>query len=250
MKSGTRRVARSASRHSGSVESLETRSLLTALVINPDTRAGYLNAAGGLVIDNADMVGKDALVIEGFSISASSGNALTINLSGITLKSLAIESMVVTQHTSVGMDISLTNVSGLRTIAVEDVNIAGSRLGLDLTLTNTDAYAVTIDDSSIPGVKIEALAGSDIGHGLITESTIVAGAGFEGVLLNVNAGTADNFHIENNLRITSANRDFVRINSTNAPVDGLTIQNNQIGSLTQGSGLIFRADGDTFVQPL
>ena len=250
MKSGTRRVARSASRHSGSVESLETRSLLTALVINPDTRAGYLNAAGGLVIDNADMVGKDALVIEGFSISASSGNALTINLSGITLKSLAIESMVVTQHTSVGMDISLTNVSELQTIAVENVTIAGSRLGLDLTLTHTNADALTIDDSSIPGVRIEALSGSELRHGLITESTIVAGAGFEGVLLNVNAGTADNFHIENNLRITSANRDFVRINSTNAPVDGLTIQNNQIGSLTQGSGLIFRADGDTFVQPL
>ena len=250
MTTGTRRVARAASRHSGSVESLETRSLLTALVINPDTRAGYLNASGGLEIDNADMAGKDALVIEGFSISASSGNALTINLSGITLKSLAIESMVVTQHTSVGIDISLTNVSGLHTIAVEDVTVAGSRLGLDLTLTNTDTDALTIDDSSIPGVRIEALAGADIAHGLITESTIVAGAGVEGVLLNVNAGTADSFHIENNVRITSANRDFVRINSTNAPVDGLTIKNNQIGSLTQGSGLIFRADGDTFVQPL
>jgi len=250
LKTSTRRVARTAAGNPGSVESLEVRSLLTALVINPDTRAAFTNAAGGIEVDNADMVGKDALVIEGFTISATSGDAISINLSGITLKSLAIESIVVSQYRTLGMNIDLANVTGLRTIAIEDVNVSGSLRGLDLTLRNTDVFAITVDDSTIAGIRIDAIAGSDIQNGLITESTINGGSGVEGILLNVNAGTADNFHIENNLRIASVNRDFVRINSTNAPVDGLTIQNNQIGTVTQGAGLVFTADGDTFVQPM
>ncbi len=125
-KSVARRTARSTSRNSVRTESLEARSLLTALVINPDTKGGYLNAAGGIEIDNADMVGKDGLVIEGFAISATSGDALSINLSGIPLKHLAIESMTVTQYTTLGFDIDLTNVTGLHTIAIEDVQINGT----------------------------------------------------------------------------------------------------------------------------
>ncbi len=249
-KSTTRRVARASTRSTGRVESLETRSLLTALVINPDTRAGYLNAAGGIEVDNADMVGRDALVIEGITISPTSGDALSINLSGITLKNLAIESIVVTQYSTLGFDIDLTNVTGLHTIAIEDVLMTGTKRALDLTLSNTDADAITIDDSRLPGIQVSAINGSDVTEGLITESTIIAGPGIEGVLLNVTSGTADNFRIQNNFRISSPNRDFVKINSTNSALDGLSIVDNQIGTVTQGSGLIFRADGDTFLQPL
>ena len=250
-KSGARRVARSASRNSVRTESLEARSLLTALVINADTRAGYLNAAGGIEVDDLDMAGRDGLVIEGFTISPSSGDAISINLTGRTLRNLAIESILVTQTTTLGFDIDLTNITGLHTISIEDVDIRGNARGIDLTLSNTDVNALTIDDSRIPGLKVSALNGSDIRESVVTENTIVASTGVEGILLDVNAGTADNFHVINNVEISSVNRDFLRVNSTNSPVDGLQILNNRrIGTVTQGAGLIFRAEGDTFQQSM
>lgn len=250
-KSGARRVGRSASRNSVRTESLEARSLLTALVINSDTRASYTNAAGGIEVDDFDMAGRDGLVIEGFTISATSGDAISINLSGRTLKTLAIESILVTQYSAVGFDIDLTNVTGLHTIAIEDVDLRGTARAIDLTLSNTDVDALTIDDSRIPGLKVSAINGSDIRESVVTQNTIAAGAGVEGILLEVNAGTADNFHIIDNVEISSVNRDFLRVNSTNAPVDGLQILNNRrIGTVTQGAGLIFRAEGDTFQQSM
>ena len=193
-----RRTVRGNARKSLRTESLEARSLLTALVINLDNQSLFANAAGGIEVDNADMAGKDSLVIEGISISASAGDAISINLSGITLNSIAIESILVGNHTAVGFDIDLLNVTGLHTIAIEDVSITGTGRGLDLTLNNTDTDALTIDDSTIPGIRVDAINGGDIGNGLITQTMIAAGTGFEGVLLNVNAGTADNFRIENN----------------------------------------------------
>jgi hypothetical protein len=221
------------------------------LVINADTRAGYLNAAGGIEVDDLDMAGRDGLVIEGITISPTSGDAISINLSGRTLRNLAIESVLVTQTTTLGFDIDLTNITGLHTISIEDVDIRGTVRGIDLTLSNTDVDALTIDDSRIPGLKVSALNGSDIRESVVTENTIVASAGVEGILLDVNAGTADNFHIINNVEISSVNRDFLRVNSMNSPVDGLQILNNRrIGTVTQGAGLIFRAEGDTFQQSM
>lgn len=248
-KSGARRAVRSASRNSVRTESLEARSLLTALVINADTRAGYLNAAGGIEVDDLDMAGRDGLVIEGITISPTSGDAISINLTGRTLKHLSIESILVAQTSTLGFDIDLTNITGLHTISIEDVDIRGNARGIDLTLSNTDVDALTIDDSRIPGLKVSALNGSDIRESVVTENTIVASAGVEGILLDVNAGTADNFHIINNVEISSVNRDFLRVNSINSPMDGLQILNNsRIGTVTQGAGLIFRAEGDTFQQ--
>jgi hypothetical protein len=248
-RSATRRTGRGHARPSLCSESLEARTLLTALVINQDNKDLYLNATGGIVINNAALGTHDSLVVEGFQISASSGDALTILLSGKPLNSIAIESITVSQYSSIGFNIDLTNVTGLHTIAIEDVSIQGTTRGLELTMTNSDAYALTIDDSTIPGIKIDALSGGDIQHGLITESTIAAGAGVQGIVLNVNQGTADNFRIEDN-KISSSDSDFISIFSNNAPLDGLSISNNEIGNDTQGAGISFRADGDTFVQPM
>ena len=92
--------------------------LLTALVINPDNQATFTNAFGGISIDNARLGSNDSLVIEGIAISASSGDALSINLSGKTLTSLALESITVSQYSTLGFNIDLTNVTGLHTIAI------------------------------------------------------------------------------------------------------------------------------------
>jgi len=258
-RSATRRIGRGHAQPSLCSESLEARTLLTALVINPDNQALYQNATGGIVIDNAALGSHDSIVVEGFQISASSGDALRINLSGRTLNSIAIESINVSQYDSFGFNISLTNVTGLHTFAVEDVVISGGVLnlssagktrGMYVSMNNADTDALTIDDSTIPGIQIDANNGSDIGHGLITQSRIVARSNIEGILLNVNQGTADNFRIVDNSEISSPNKEFIHVKSTDAPVDGLTIANNSIGNVTAGAGLLFRADGDTFVQPL
>ncbi len=258
-RSATRRFGRGPARPSLCSESLEARTLLTALVINPDNQALYQNSTGGIVIDNTALGSHDSLVVEGFQISASSGNALTINLSGKTLNSIAIESINVSQYDSFGMNISLTNVTGLHTFAIENVVVSGGVLnlasvgktrGLYVSMNNTDTDAFTIDDSTIPGVQIDATNGGDIGQGVITQSRIAARSNIEGILLNVNQGTADNFRIIDNLEITSPNKEFITVRSNNAPIDNLTIANNSIGNVTAGAGLLFRADGDTFVQPL
>ena len=97
-RSATRRIGRGHAKSSLCSELLESRTLLTALVINPDNQALYQNAAGGIVIDNTALGSHSSLVVEGFQISASSGDALTINLSNKTLNSIAIESINVSQY--------------------------------------------------------------------------------------------------------------------------------------------------------
>ena len=79
------------------MEQLEERMLLAgnpvlinSLVINADNQSLYTNAAGGLSITNASLAGKDGLVIEGISISPTSGDAISINLSNISLQRLAM----------------------------------------------------------------------------------------------------------------------------------------------------------------
>ncbi|MFO0977216.1 MAG: ubiquitin-activating E1 FCCH domain-containing protein [Planctomycetaceae bacterium] len=247
------------------MEQLEERLVMSvnALVINPDNQALFTNASGGIEVDNADMAGKDALVIEGITISATSGDAISIDLSNMALQRLAIESITVSQYVTTGIDLDLLNVTGLATVAIEDVSMVGTARAVDLTFNNTDTGALTIEDSVLPGVAVTATGGADISNGLITENRIVTGSGIEGVVLNVvsTAGavsTADGFRIINNTRIQTLNRDAVQINATgfvdsgtNLPgseLDGLNVSNNTVGT-AEGANVNFRAEGDTFVQP-
>ncbi|MDA1229981.1 MAG: hypothetical protein O2856_04335, partial [Planctomycetota bacterium] len=106
-RSASRRIVRGTPRQSLSCESLEARMLLTALVINQDNKALFTNSFGGVVINNTSLGTFDSLVVEGIQISATSGAGLSINLSGKTLKSIALESIIVSQYTSLGFDIDL-----------------------------------------------------------------------------------------------------------------------------------------------
>ena len=259
-----RRGTHSRTQRITTLEQLEQRTLLSvnALVINSDNYDLYTNPAGGLEVDNSDMAGYDGLVLEGFSVSPTSGDAISINLSGLLVHRLAIESVTIPDFATVGMDIDLSNVSGLESVAIENITVSGTGRALDLTFSNTDTASLTIEDSTLPGISISALAGSNIGNGIVTENVINAGEGFEGVLLNVQSSpglvsTANNFRIVNNTRINTLDRDAVRINATagldatNSSITelrGLTIQNNPIGS-SEGADVLFRAEGDTFVQP-
>ncbi len=265
-----RRVDRVGKQRSLRTEPLEERLLLAGtpvfldpLVINPDNQATYTNAVGGLVINNSNFGSHDGLVIEGVSVSATSGDAISVNLSGIALKRLAIETVNVSQYSNLGMNISLTNVTGLESIALEDIVTTGTKRGLSLTLNNTDTNALTIDDSTFPGVLVTATNGADIRNGVVTGNKVVAPAGVEGVVLNVisNAAapsTADDFQIIDNIQISTLDRDAVQVNATGyynpatnlttSSLNGLNISNNKIGA-AEGADVLFRADGDTFIQP-
>ncbi|MCA9013373.1 MAG: hypothetical protein KDB01_26670, partial [Planctomycetaceae bacterium] len=237
--------------------------VLNALVINPDNQAQYTNATGGLVVTSGQLAGKDSLVIEGINVSATSGDAISVNLQNISLKRIAIETVTVSQYSSLGMNINLTNVTGLESIALEDIVTTGTKRGLVLSLNNTDTNALTIDDSTFPGVTVTATNGADIHNGVVTGNKISAPAGVEGVVLNVistatTPSTADNFQIIDNVQITTQDRDAVQVNATGyfnpttkvttSSLDGLNISNNQIGA-SEGANVLFRAEGDTFVQP-
>ena len=159
--------------------------VLNALVINSNNQAQYTNASGNLSVTTAHLAGKDALVIEGIFVSTSSGDAISVNLSNIALKRLAIESVNVSQFSTLGLNIQLTNVSGLESVAIEDVSTVGPSRGLNLTFDNTDTNSLTIDDSTFPGVTITARNGADVNNGVVTGNRISAPSGIEGIVLNV-----------------------------------------------------------------
>jgi hypothetical protein len=264
----SRRFGRTSTGRALRTEALEGRTLLSAvqtinaLVINQENVSLYRNASGGLDVDNTDLTGKDALVIEGITVSATSGNGINVNLSGINLKRFAIESVVVAQYSGTGIGVSLTNVTGLDSVAIEDVTVIGTAKAVDVAFNNSDTNAFTIDDSVLPGITVTARDGADIHNGVITENTISAGGGVQGVVLNVlstpgKISTANSFRITDNVGISSRDDDAIVINATGyldgnrntvSELDGLTIANNRIGT-DEGARVFFRAEGDTFVQP-
>lgn len=249
--SGRRTLA--SRRQTAASEQLEERTLLTALVIDNSNLDAFTNPSGAVEITNANLGANDSIVIQSADLS-SGGGAVSINLSGISLQSIAIESTNVSAFDGTAIDISLTNVTGLNTIAIEDVSIADPATGVDglgvnIFLDNTDVNGLTLDDSQLPGVVIDATNGSDILHGVITQNTIVADAGFEGVLLMADGtSTADNFQIVNNFQIDALDRDAIQVRLTDSPLDGLVIADNVIGT-EPGADVLFRAEGDTFFQP-
>ncbi|MEY2725821.1 MAG: hypothetical protein RLZZ458_1688, partial [Planctomycetota bacterium] len=267
-----RRASRLRQPQSSRLESLEDRMLLAGtpltgtpldvLVINEDNQSLYTNPAGGLVITNSSLGAKDGLVIEGISISPTSGDSISISLTGVPLKRLAIESVTITQANTVGINVDLIGVQSLHSISIEDVSVRGTGRGVDINLFATDTQSLTIENSDITGVLVTVADGSDVHNGAISNNRINAPAGFEGVLLDVQSSpgktsTADGFQIVNNTQVATRDRDAVKITasapldatrSTVASLDGLRIQGNTIGS-SEGANVAFRADGDTFVQP-
>ncbi|MEO1982203.1 MAG: hypothetical protein ABGZ24_16935, partial [Fuerstiella sp.] len=247
--SGSRRSGPSRKKRVSSGEQLESRTLLTALIINSTNVDDFVDAAGTLSVTNSDLGTHDTLVIEDVAIN-STGDGISIDLSGITLTRLALESIDVNAFSGTAIDVNLTNVLGNRTITFEDISVnAGTGNGIDLTLDNSDSFAVTVEGSCLPGVSSSAINNADIIHGIVTENQIVAPTNVTGVLLNVTSGgSADDFQIINNREISALNRDAVLVNLVDAPVDGLNISNNVIGN-EPGADVSFRAEGDTFIQP-
>lgn len=232
-----------------STEHLEERALLTALVINSSNFGDFSQPNEGLTITNADMVGFDSLVIESVAFGGVVDEAIDIDLSGINLTAIAIETVNIADYGTTGIDINLDGVTGLQTIAIEEASVLGDGAGVSINLSaDTDVAGLTIDDSSLSGVRITADTGSDIGHGAIVDSRLTGGVGVEGILLQMDASNADNFHILNNSRISSTTRDAVLVDLKDAPQDGITIAGNTIGANTPVE-IDFDVDGDTFTQP-
>ena len=264
---GVRRVNRSGFQQKARLEPLEERRLLAvnALVINSDNYERFTNLAGGLVVNNASMTGYDALVIQGISLTPTSGEGVTIDLTGIPLQRLAFDSVNVESGNRIGINIDLTGVTGLQSVAFDNVDSTKTGYGLDLLFNNTDTDSLVVQDSRFGGIKVAASAGADIRNGLISNNLIDAPAGVEGILLDVQTvngqiSTADGFRIENNARISTRDRDAIKVTAgsyvdattrdTVTALNGLTITGNTLSAgSAAGADVAFRAEGDTFVQP-
>ncbi|MFM8725616.1 MAG: beta strand repeat-containing protein, partial [Planctomycetaceae bacterium] len=264
---GVRRVNRTRTQQPARLEPLEERKMLSvnALVINQDNYDRFTNLAGGLVVNNASMAGYDGLVIQGISLTPTTGEAITINLSGISLQRLAFDTVVVESGNRLGINIDLTDVTGLQSVTFDNVEATKTVRGLDLLLSNTDTQSLVIEDSRVAGILVTATAGADIQNGLITNNLIDAPAGIEGVQLDVQSqsgkiSTADGFRIENNPRITTRDRDAIKVTAgsvvdqatrtTVTALSGLTIAGNSVSAgSAAGADVNFRAEGDTFIQP-
>ena len=246
---GTQSRRRPNTSQPGPGEQLENRSLLTALVINNTNLDSFVDGGTGqLEITNAVLGSHNEIVIEEVDIN-STVEGISIDLTGVELQRLAIETVNVTAFNGTAIDVNLTNVTGNRTISVEDITIANTGAGLNIVLDNTDSHAITVEDSILPTVNVTAQNNSDVAFGQIIANEIVAPANLEAVVLTVNSGSdADNFHIVDNRQIEALNKDAIQVNLTDAPTNNLRIINNVIGN-EPGADVFFRANGDTFVQP-
>ena len=125
-------------RHSTGGEQLESRTLLTALVINNANVDNFVDVGtGNLSITNADLGGHDEIIIERVDI-ASTVEGISIDLSGVPLNRLAIETVNVTSFAGTGIDVNLTNVTGNRTISLEDITVADGGAGANGTAAAAD----------------------------------------------------------------------------------------------------------------
>lgn len=274
---GVRRVNRTRTQQPARLEPLEERKLLAvnALVINSDNYERFTNLAGGLVVTNASLAGPDgissngddfnALVIQGISLTPTTGEGVSINLSGVPLQRLAFDSVVVESGNRLGINIDLTGVTGLQSVAFDNVDSTKTGRGLDLLMSNTDTQSLVIQGSRFGGIAVTATGGADIRNGLISNNVIDAPAGVEGILLDVQTvsgqiSTADGFRIENNPRISTRDRDAVKVKASGV-VDSVTretitalkdlaITNNAVtAGSAAGADVQFRVEGDTFIQP-
>lgn len=219
-------------------ERLENRALLTTLLID----SSY--AGSDLLIDNSVLGTHDAITIESVDLPG----GVTIDLAGVDLKSLAIDS--VTAGTT-GIQVSLNSVTGLSTFAIESTTATSTNApGLNVSLVNMNAAnaigAFVVNDSTIDGVRLTGDS-IDIAHGAITGSRLIAGAGIEGILLDLTNSVANDFTISENLEIASS-LDGIRLDLTNSPSDGITISDNTFGR-DVGASVQFDVDGDTFTEP-
>ena len=90
------------------LEQLEERALLTALVINSQNFDDFSRQDEGIEIDNADLNGFDSLVIESVAFGGIDTSAIDINLSGIDLSAIAIESVEFADYEGPGISIQLS----------------------------------------------------------------------------------------------------------------------------------------------
>ena len=231
------------------VENLEERMLLTTLFIEQDNLSDFIDPGEGISINNGNLpAGTDSIVVESIVLDSTAGDSISIDLQGIPLQSIAIENVQLQNYGGEGIDINLTNVTGLSTIAIEDAIVTGTGRAIDLNLDNTDLYAFTVDDSTIAGVGVTATNGTVISHAAIVENEISAQGAAQGIFLDVNQATTDNFTIIRNTAIESETRDSVFINATDTNLDGLTIRDNNFGTGAPVS-VDFVVDGDTFNEP-
>ncbi|MFN5433374.1 MAG: beta strand repeat-containing protein, partial [Planctomyces sp.] len=274
---GVRRVNRTRTQQPARLEPLEERKMLAvnALVINQDNYERFTNLAGGLVVTNASLAGPDGisgniddfngLVIQGISLTPVSGEGVSINLSGVPLQRLAFDSVIVESGNRLGINIDLTGVTGLQSVAFDNVDSTKTGRGLDLLMSATDTQSLVIQGSRFGGIQVTATGGADIRNGLISNNVIDAPAGVEGILLDVQTvagqvSTADGFRIENNPRIATRDRDAVKLiasgvvdsgtRETITSINDLVITGNAVtAGSAAGADVQFRAEGDTFIQP-
>ncbi len=168
---GVRRVNRTRTQQPARLEPLEERKMLAvnALVINQDNYERFTNLAGGLVVTNASLAGPDGisgniddfngLVIQGISLTPVSGEGVSINLSGVPLQRLAFDSVIVESGNRLGINIDLTGVTGLQSVAFDNVDSTKTGRGLDLLMSATDTQSLVIQGSRFGGIQVTATGG-------------------------------------------------------------------------------------------
>lgn len=143
-------------------EQLEDRMLLTSLVfdstnVNPAVGIQVSNAI--LDPDNDGVSNFERIVIDSVAFPGDGGRGVDISLSDLTgLRSIVIESLTISGSTGSGVDINLDNMSLDDGVVIDSSSITSTTGGgIDISLTDVELGTLTIFDTTVssgPGVGV------------------------------------------------------------------------------------------------
>ena len=240
-------------RFSSQAESLEDRTLLTALIFDSEDPS----SGTGLQIDNNLVIGTgtsfspefDSVVIE--SVNTDSAG-IDITLNDLFLNTIVIDTVNVSGGGTV--NINLDNISGLQSITLDNLNVSGAASpsvvvtvndmviddvsifgssfdGLDFNLNDSSAVDAVdsqvnnflISKSSLSDVDV-VLDGTAIQNGRIVENTLTGSTDSESLsLILINGANADGFSIDNNVEL-----EGISINAISSSFDDAEISGNVV----------------------
>lgn len=192
-------------------EALETRQLLTALVVDQqfvDARNGVVNIRNvDLDIDSDGTPEFDSIVVDTVQISGA-GTGINITLSGLDIDRIALKQVTINGIGVEGVDITLSDVN-LNSLVVESSNITSDvDPGVDISLTDVELPELTVYQSTItggfgPGLSIGVASqtrNSRITELDLSESTIdgidLSATGRQLQLFDANLGATSNDPIQ------------------------------------------------------
>lgn len=218
-------------------ETLEDRTLLSSAV---PALVGGIQAAppNDLSITAINQTVDAVMVIDSITITGSTGAGVDITLDNLSgLKTLIFDSIVVSDNAAQGVNINIADTD-FDNLIIESIQVAGNAQGgVSITFDNVNLKHLTIFESSIDGVRIVS-NNSFIETATINENTISGNTSGDGIFVNLTNTPVPQLTIDDNPAVNANSGNGINVNLNNAPIADLSINDNMVNGNTGSSGVI------------